>query len=260
MKFRNSLGFRFRWSGIHLTLSFLISCLVSLIVVFLWYPEPLWKISGGLSLIGLVVACDLILGPLITFLVANPSKPRRELKWDVVLIALVQLAALSYGMSVVFKARPIYIVFERDQYRVIRDADIPTSMGKDIAPEFANFPNHGPVFLSLRQLNGTEEQLTASAAEIEGIALGAQPKFWQKYEIALPDIVRTGKPLEQFLKLYPSHAEDAKNLIFQQGIALERATYFPFVDRSTYWTIVVERESGRPIGYLPVDPYEPEKH
>ena len=48
----------------------------ALLVFAVWYPYPYREISGGRDLFLLVVAVDVVLGPLITFAVFNRAKPR----------------------------------------------------------------------------------------------------------------------------------------------------------------------------------------
>lgn len=102
---------RLRASGIHLGLSLGIAALAAVVVFGLWYPYPYREISGGRSLFMLVVSVDVVMGPLITLVIFNRAKPRRELMVDFSVVALLQLAALSYGMWTVFVARPVHVVF-----------------------------------------------------------------------------------------------------------------------------------------------------
>ena len=77
-----------------------------------WYPYPYRELSGGRELFALVVAVDVVLGPLITLVIFNPAKTRRHLVMDFTVIGLLQVAALAYGLWTVFVARPVHLVFE----------------------------------------------------------------------------------------------------------------------------------------------------
>jgi hypothetical protein len=88
----------------------------------------------------LVVSVDVVLGPLITFAVFDRAKPRRELRRDLVVVGLLQLAGLLYGLWTVHLARPVHMVFEIDRFRVVHQIDIPLELeekrpaGIDVAP------------------------------------------------------------------------------------------------------------------------------
>lgn len=75
--------------------------------------------SGGLQGLGLVLGIDLILGPLLTFLVFNPKKSRREKISDFTVIGLIQLAALVYGMYMVYQAHPKMVLFYPNSYSAV---------------------------------------------------------------------------------------------------------------------------------------------
>ncbi len=119
---------RLRASGIHLGLSLVIALAAALLVFGIWYPYPYREISGGRELFLLVVTVDVILGPLITLAVFNRAKPWTELRRDLVIVVLIQLAALAYGLWTVSVARPVHMVFEIDRFRVVHGVDIPNEL------------------------------------------------------------------------------------------------------------------------------------
>ena len=98
---------RLRASAIHLAISLSIATLAALLVFGWWYPYPYRELSGGRELFTLVVAVDVVLGPLITLVIFNTTKTRRHLAMDFTVIGLLQVAALAYGLWTVFVARPV---------------------------------------------------------------------------------------------------------------------------------------------------------
>lgn len=86
---------RFQAALIHLLISTLVVGTVVGVVYWLWYPEPTFGIVGVLPIILMLVGIDLVLGPLLTMIVYKHGKP--GLKFDLSVIALVQIAALVYG-------------------------------------------------------------------------------------------------------------------------------------------------------------------
>ena len=56
---------RLRASAIHLAISLSVATLAALVVFGWWYPYPYRELSGGRELFALVVAVDVVLGPLI---------------------------------------------------------------------------------------------------------------------------------------------------------------------------------------------------
>ena len=85
-------------------LSFAVATAVLAFMLSLWYPGPLFEAAGGDRLVFILVAVDVTLGPLITLVIFKAGK--KGLKFDLAVIASLQLAALVYGMHTVYVARP----------------------------------------------------------------------------------------------------------------------------------------------------------
>ena len=91
----NKVKDRLGASGIHLGISLCVAVFAAALVFGLWYPYPYGEISGGRELFFLVVAVDVIMGPLITLAIFNRAKPRRELLIDFTVVGLLQLASVE---------------------------------------------------------------------------------------------------------------------------------------------------------------------
>ena len=66
--------FRIRAFSFHLLISLVVG-VVSLILVFqIWYPTPLDIATGVTKIFVILLVCDVILGPVLTFVVASPGK------------------------------------------------------------------------------------------------------------------------------------------------------------------------------------------
>ena len=63
----NSMKFRLIGSGIHLLVSLAVAGLAAAVVFLLWFPGELASILRGGKLFVLVVACDVVLGPLLSW-------------------------------------------------------------------------------------------------------------------------------------------------------------------------------------------------
>ncbi len=86
---------RLRAFLVHLSLSAAIVGCSFAIVFFVWYPQPYFEVVGAWYLIRILFIVDVVLGPLLTFIVFKAGKP--GLRFDLTVIALVQVAALAMG-------------------------------------------------------------------------------------------------------------------------------------------------------------------
>ena len=96
-------------TGVHLSLSIVIFIALVYQIYYNWYPQPYFSIDGGWQGIQIIAAVDLVLGPLITFLIFDLSKSRREILFDLLTIAVIQFSALAYGIHVTHGQRPVAV-------------------------------------------------------------------------------------------------------------------------------------------------------
>ena len=96
---------------IHLMLSGLIIGALIALIYFVWFPNNLILVGATTGLV-ILVSVDLVLGPLLTFIVFDKSKS--SLKFDLSCIAALQLLCLVYGAYLIYNERPILHVLADD--------------------------------------------------------------------------------------------------------------------------------------------------
>jgi hypothetical protein len=109
---------------IHFCLSFTIFSIIFFVLFTLWYPEPYFTASGGWQGLKIAAAIDLVLGPLLTLIVYNPSKSARTLSIDLAVIACIQTAALMWGILTIYDQRPVAVVFWDDSFLTVAATDL----------------------------------------------------------------------------------------------------------------------------------------
>jgi hypothetical protein len=114
---------------LHLLISAMVALAAVFVVFYIWYPAPLHEAAGVTQIFLLLLAVDITIGPILTLIVYKPNKS--SLKLDLTVIALLQLAALGYGMNTVFEGRPAFVVFSVDRFELGRACDMdPESASK----------------------------------------------------------------------------------------------------------------------------------
>ena len=141
------MKFRLKAFGVHLLCSALALSLVLGVLDRGWYHWPGWYLTESIHLALVMVAVDVVLGPLVTLLIANPRKPRRELVRDIAIIVTVQLVALSYGTTTLWNGRPLYYAFSVNCLEVVQAYDIEPAAASDarkqkleLAPHWYSLP------------------------------------------------------------------------------------------------------------------------
>jgi len=97
--------------GIHLLASALVATSLTTLLVAYWYPLPYFFADGGWQGLRLVLAVDCVLGPLITLIIYNPKKSRRQLLADYGVVITIQVLAFTFGTWTVFRQHTAMVVF-----------------------------------------------------------------------------------------------------------------------------------------------------
>lgn len=169
--------------GVHLAISALIGTVFFSLIYFIWFPSPYFLLTSGRDLFLLLLGCDVVLGPLLTLVIFNILKPRRQLRRDLMLIACIQLAALGYGLHVIFKVRPLYIVFNNDQFNVVAadEVTIDSKLGgsRSLSPRSLM----GPQIVGAILPDNTEERQAILWSSLGGGPdLAGMPKYFVPYD------------------------------------------------------------------------------
>jgi hypothetical protein len=137
--------FRLEAFGLHLSGSAIVLTLVLGAFWFGWYRWPGWYLASVLHVVGILVLVDLVLGPTLTLIVANPGKPRAELARDISIIVAVQLIALASGGFTLWGGRPLYYTYSADRLQLVQASDLKAN---DIATARRENPALAPFWYS----------------------------------------------------------------------------------------------------------------
>ena len=246
---------RLRASAIHLGISLSIAALAALLVFGIWYPYPYREISGGRELFFIVVAVDVILGPLITLAVFNRKKPWAELRRDLAFVGLIQLSALAYGLWTVAIARPVHMVFEIDRFRVVHAIDVDPAMLNRTPADIKAMPWTGPTLLSVRSFKDNTESADATLAALQGVNIGARPDFWQSYAAGMPDVLKVAKPVSILKTRFPNSAAEIDTLLQDASKTPQSLLYVPLAGRKSFWTVFVDPITAEVVATMPLDSF-----
>lgn len=131
---------------------FSISCIVMLIVAyfafFVWYPAPLAQALDIFRLFTLLVIVDSILGPLLGWVVYKEGK--KSLKFDLLVIVLIQLSAFTYGVYSLMQARPLWIVYSTVHFDLVQKTQIEQRDLKKAELKYQKIPLGQPQVVALK--------------------------------------------------------------------------------------------------------------
>ncbi len=169
---------RLKAFAIHLVISTLIALAVIGLVFFIWYPAPLHTAVGVTQIFLILLAVDVVLGPLLTLLVYKAGK--KTLVMDLTVIALLQLGALSYGLWTVAEGRPAWFVFAVDRFELVRVPDI-DERKLDVTDIAYRTPSWlGPMWVAAINPTNTDERNDIMLeALFAGVDIAQRPNLYQ---------------------------------------------------------------------------------
>ncbi len=180
---------------VHLAISCVIALISMAIVYLVWNPEPLYKATGITRIFLLMLAIDITLGPLLTFIVYKKGK--KTLKFDLAVIALLQISALIYGLYHVYEGRPVWIAYNVDRFDLVRANEIDTRKLDQAKPEYRQPSFTTPKYVAAIIPNDNIEQKNQILFDEMGlgIAPSQRPELYQPLEKAYPKIKERALPL-----------------------------------------------------------------
>jgi hypothetical protein len=240
--------------SIHFLVTLAVALVAAAIIFLVWYPEPFGKMLGGIQLFLLVSGCDLALGPLLSLVIYNSRKSRRELVTDYTVVGLVQLAALIYGMYVVAVARPAYLVFSKDRIEVITAHAIEDNdLAEAPLEEYRRRPWLGPEFVTT--VVPSADETDALMQGLAGKDVSVRPKFYVPYESRIELIKIKLNPLSELTRKFPARQPEVTAALQAHGVPVEHTAWLPVQHRRGFWTALVDTRTGYPFDYLDLDPY-----
>ena len=105
----------------HLAVSGVVFIVIAYLIVFQWYPDFYFTLDGGLRGIATIFFVDVVLGPGLTLLVFKPGK--KSLRFDMSVILLFQIMALSWGVHSVYTERSGSAVFYWGKFSCVSHND-----------------------------------------------------------------------------------------------------------------------------------------
>jgi hypothetical protein len=233
----------------HLLLSGLVAVITIIIVFFIWYPRPLDEATGVTQIFLLLLAVDIVTGPVMTFVVYQRGKP--GLKFDLSVIVLLQIAALSYGLSTVFAGRPAFIVFNQDRFDIARLVDIDAESAKKAELEdnqsakVSWFRPHWVGAVAPTDRKRAEEILFSA---LDGGADWPQlPELYVPLEQVKSQMLKKAQPLSTLRPL------DKHNILSQTEDS--RIKWLPLRGKSKDMVVLIDGDSAEVIKVVDINPW-----
>ena len=247
------LRFALRYALRHALVSLLVAGLSALFVFGLLYPPPTSAMLGVGSIFLLLLGVDVVCGPLLTLLLANPAKPQRERWLDFSLVGLVQLAALLYGLHSLWAARPVVLAFEVDRLVIASANEVQTETLSQAPAELQSLPWWGVLQVGTRNAKDSNEFFESTNMGLGGISPAMRPHWWLPWDSAQAGIQERAKPVAELLARRPQAASVLQAAMAETGLPVQQLRYLPLTSSKTKDWVALLNTEGRIVGYAPVD-------
>jgi hypothetical protein len=233
----------------HFILSALIVLTVLAAVVLVWYPGPFLQIVGAFDVIKILIAVDLVLGPLLTLILFKPGK--KGLMFDMCMVAALQLGALAYGVHSLYIERPYYAVYVIDRFQILAERDVDKTTITNEA--FLHKPWNQPIYIvaimpddPAERSRITEEIFFESKRDVH-----QRPELWSTYADGEAQVRAKARPLKALLEQRPEIGSQIESF----SAEADELLYVPVVGRKHILTMVLDAGTLRPLDVIDVDPW-----
>ena len=222
------MKFKLKFFVSHLIISLLVAILMASFVFWVWYPSPLASAVGVGTIFIMMLGIDVILGPLLTLLVAKKGK--KTLKMDLLVIAIIQIGALLYGVYNISITRPVYIVYDNTRFDLVQANHLDSKIsyyGK-------------PRLVAIKPPANDDENMKRVNDELEtGMSPSLNTDLYQDIELSRAQITANKKPLSELTQYNDAQIVQSALEKYEQV-----AGFFPLRTTNLDVTVLVDDKGG----------------
>jgi hypothetical protein len=240
---------RYRASATHFALSLLLGAALLAMFWFVWYPAPTLLAIGGHEIFLLILGIDVVLGPLLTLIVFKSGK--KSLKFDLAVIAIMQVSALIYGVSVLLEGRPAYVAALGDRFQVVQSVEVTDA---NLEKSKRTLPWWGPIWVGTKAPEGRYDTDAVEDVERVGGGRGHFPQLHVPYDLMVPEVLKKSLPISTLKSANPTKVQDVDAWLASRGYNDRSAVYQPLLVRASRFAIILDAKDGKVIGISPFKP------
>lgn len=244
---------RLRAFSLHLVVSIMIFLIFLGIMFLAWYPPPYFEINGGWIVLRILVAVDIVVGPLLTLILFKPGK--RGLKFDMTCIVLMQLVALFYGGMIIYQQRPEFVVFGIDRFTTVSAVEV--EFDKLNYPELRRIAGVGPILAqALPPADPKLRQKLMFATVMSGEKdIEYRAELYQPYRPDLTQLRARSLDLDKIAALDQGAKATVAAFAAQHGGTLENYLYLPLRGKNKDIVMALSAQDGMPVGFISISPW-----
>jgi len=246
---------RYQAFGTHLFGSMLIALCSAALVFLVWYPTPFDKAAGVSHIFLTLLTVDVVLGPVITLIIFNPSK--KELKYDLAIVLLIQIAALFYGLNSVFQARPVYVVYSVDRFDLVFANDLTEDkLTKVTNQKFKSLSLGQPKTIAAQMPSDTQTRndiLFSAAAG--GDDLPQLPQYYVDYSTQKTAVILKSQAIDNLSDLNHEKSEKLTALKHKYSDHPKGIGFLPLKGKMSDLAVIIDKDTGDVLEITDLKPW-----
>jgi hypothetical protein len=243
---------------IHLSISASIAALVLMLVYLGWYRGVFSQTEGIGEILLIMLAVDVIMGPVLTFVVFKVGK--KSLRFDLSIVAFLQLAFLAYGLYTVQVGRPAFVVFSKDRFESVSVVDWPESSKsalEKIGNPFAVRSLVGPSFVAVippADLKIRNELMFEAVRG--GPDLQHRPEYYVALKGLFGEVIKKSLPLEDLKKFNPKAIDQIALLQAELSGKTKKIGFLPLKGKREDAAVLVNQIDGEILAIVLLKPWQ----
>jgi hypothetical protein len=243
------MKFRFKAFGLHVFGSTCLFVLALGCLYFGWYRWPGWYLSGALTIVLMMAGIDVVLGPLLTLIIANPGKPRRVLARDISMIVVVQLVAAGYGITTLWHGRPLYYTYSERFLEMVQATDLSNEeialgqkLNPALAPHWYSLPRW--IYAPLPKDEKLSGQIMQSATQ-GGDDVIQMPRYYGPWEEGSSELRTKLRAVNKMTEIGQKDKEVAAARMRDLGVTADQPVALPMMGRGKPLVGVIDPATGQ---------------
>jgi len=246
------MKFRLKAFSLHLLGSTTVLTLILGTLYFGWYRWPGWYLADATPVVTVLIGVDLVIGPLMTFVVASNSKAHHVLARDIAIIVAVQVCALIYGATSLWNGRPLYYAFSETVLQLVQayeinadSAELGRKQNAGLAPHWYSLPRW--VWAPL-PTDGEEAQKIIAEAISGGADVTSMPQYFKPWDLGLPSLQERLNRVDDVPYFSPTEKKKLKERLHAAGLGTDQLNTMTFTGKGSPVLAVFDLANLKIIG------------
>jgi hypothetical protein len=220
---------------------------------FVWFPHSFLELGGFTRTALMLIFADLILGPLLVFIVFKEGK--KYLKFDINVLLSIQIIAFLFGAYSLYLKHPAYAVFKHDRFILTNVSHLYPQPGLQEQLTKTVFSKPHLVMTSLPENMSERMNLMMNVDLFGAPDIEKRPKYYAPVADNLNALLQKSLRIEDIFV-----DKDANNklqaFIKKHGGKINDYAYFPLSGNNKKQVIwVLNRQNAEPVGIIDSNPW-----